>query len=249
MGVKLVSILRIFVGFVFIISGFGKLTDISNFSQIVSELNLLPAFLISPVSILLPFVEILLGAMLLLRINVKLVSLGLLFLSVFFFFVLIYGFYYLGLERCGCFGRFSYFDDKLGSLVKSTVLIMLIFGYVLGEKLYDLKAISKFLVLFIMISGVAILAFGFKGEVDYGNMDLSFLGNSGGSEYYLLVIFSPFDCPSCLYAMVPVWNRIDSLYNEWLKVVGIAYSGDSRLVGHVVKLYFNRGDTLRDFGR
>ena len=242
MIIKLSLVLRIVIGFIFVVSGFGKLIDVSKFADIVESYGFLPSFLVFPFSISLSLLEILCGVMLLLRIWIKFVSVFLLLLLFLFFFALIYGFYYLDFDDCGCFGGILSIGNRLVNLLKSVILIVLVSLYILIEGLYDFRTFFKFSVFILLFSILSILAFGFNdshvdyGDVDYGDINLSFLGDKIDSSYYLLVIFSPFDCHSCLNLMVPVWNMIDSLYSG-VKVLGIAYSRDERSVNYVLDRY------------
>jgi len=237
MTVKLISILRVIIGLVFVVSGFGKLIDINEFANIVRSYGFFPNFLVFSYSISLSLFEILLGMMFLLKMWVRFVSVALLLFSILFFFALIYGFYYLGLDECGCFGSILSISDRFANLLKSVILIVSISLYILIERLYSFKFFFKFLVFVLLFSSLLILAFAYGGHVDYGEIDLSFLGGQiDNDSYYLLIIFSPLDCHSCLSSMVPVWNEIDSVYRD-VKVLGIAYSKDERLVNYVLDIY------------
>mgnify|MGYP001774363439 CR=1 FL=1 len=164
MSVNLVSGLRILIGLVFVVSGFGKILDIDNFAEIVRAYDLLPDSLVFHFSLLLSCVEILFGMMFILKVWVKTASFVLLFLSIFFFFVLIYGVYFVGVEECGCFGRFFDFGSGILNLLKTFVLTSLILLYVLLEKMYDFKFLVKFFSLFALIL-VLIFSIDLRGEV------------------------------------------------------------------------------------
>lgn len=237
MVVKLISILRVIVGLVFVVSGFGKLVDINEFVNIVRTYGFFPNFLVLPFSISLSLFEILLGAMFLLKIWVRFVSVSLLLLSILFFFALIYGFYYLGLDEYGRFGGILSISGRFANLLKSVILIVSISLYILIERLYSFKFFFRFFIFALLFSSLLILGFVYSGHIGYDKIDLSFLGDQiDSNSYYLLIIFSPLECQGYLSSMIPVWNKIDSVY-KGIKVLGIAYSGDERLVNYVVNAY------------
>ncbi len=197
MSFDLISTLRVFLGLIFVFSGIGKIIDVGAFSEIVKAYNLLPDSFVFHFSLLLSCVEIFLGMMFILKIWIRFASFVLLFLSVFFLFVLIYGIYFVGIDECGCFGKFFDFGSGTLNLLKTFILAFLVFVYVWLEKLYDFKFLAKFLGLSFLIFALIFSISGVKGEVNYGFIDLSFLDGDLDGKYYLFVIFSPLDCSSC----------------------------------------------------
>jgi len=105
MRLNFVTILRNFLGLVFVFSGFVKLVDLVWFSGIVSSYGVLPDFLILPFSFLVSFFEFIFGLMLLFGIGVVYALFGLI-LMVFVFTIFVFSRYVLGeVGDCGCFGR------------------------------------------------------------------------------------------------------------------------------------------------
>ncbi len=105
MSLNFVSILRIFLGLVFVFSGFSKLIDLSWFSGVVLSYGILPDFLVLPFSFLVSFFEFAFGLMLLFGVGVFYALLGLISM-VFVFTVFVFSRYVLGdVGDCGCFGR------------------------------------------------------------------------------------------------------------------------------------------------
>ena len=93
--------IRIAIGSLFIYAGFIKIIDPKSFAQLISHYNLVPEFLLSPVAIGLPVLEILAGLGLILNIRGSLTTiLGLLIL---FVFILWYGILHDLNIDCGCF--------------------------------------------------------------------------------------------------------------------------------------------------
>ncbi|OZV67928.1 BT_3928 family protein [Winogradskyella aurantia] len=136
----LVQLSRVFVGILFIISGFIKLNDPLGFSYKLVEyfgadvLNL--EFLIPyalGISVFVVVLEVVLGVFLLIGYKIKFTIWSLLAMIVFFTFLTFYSAYFDKVKDCGCFG------DALKltpweSFTKDVVLLVLILVLVLGIK-------------------------------------------------------------------------------------------------------------------
>ena len=107
----IVSIMRVFVGLLFIISGLIKLNDPLGFSFKLDEyfspavfnLDFLSVFSL-PLAVFLVILEVLLGVALLIGIWRRFVVFNLLGLITFFTFLTFYSAYYNKVTDCGCFG-------------------------------------------------------------------------------------------------------------------------------------------------
>lgn len=128
----LVGVVRIFVGILFIISGFIKLNDPVGFSfkleeyfsQGVLDLPFLTPFALT-ISILVVIVEVLVGVMLILGYKPKLTVWTLLAMIVFFTFLTFYSAYFNKVTDCGCFGD-AIKLTPWESFTKDVVLLVLI---------------------------------------------------------------------------------------------------------------------------
>ena len=109
----LLFLLRIFLGFIFIYSGFIKIIDAQSFSNSILNYKLLPEFLINFLAIILPWVELITGLLLLFGIAVKENAFIInLLLAVFIIAITIN--IIRGLDiNCGCFGTKS--GTKIGA--------------------------------------------------------------------------------------------------------------------------------------
>ena len=141
----LTHISRIFVGAVFIFSGFVKLIDPIGsqykFEEYFSESVLNMEFLIPyalPFSILLIIAEILLGVMLLIGFRSKFTVWSLFLLTLVFLFLTWYSAYYNKVTDCGCFGD-AVKLSTWGTFYKNILLIGLITLLVIRVK--DVKSI------------------------------------------------------------------------------------------------------------
>ncbi|WP_394747013.1 BT_3928 family protein [Spongiimicrobium salis] len=136
----IVGFSRIFVGVLFIISGFIKLNDPVGFSFKLEEyfspgvLNL-PFF--EPhaleISIIVVILEVLVGVMLLVGFRVKLTLWSLLAMIVFFTFLTFYSAYFNKVTDCGCFGD-AIKLTPWESFTKDVILLVLILILYVGRK-------------------------------------------------------------------------------------------------------------------
>jgi uncharacterized membrane protein YphA (DoxX/SURF4 family) len=136
----LVGIVRIFVGILFIISGFIKLNDPVGFSfkleeyfsQGVLDLPFLTPYALA-ISILVVIVEVIVGVMLILGYKPKITVWTLLAMIVFFTFLTFYSAYFNKVTDCGCFGD-AIKLTPWESFTKDVVLLVLILILYLGRK-------------------------------------------------------------------------------------------------------------------
>jgi uncharacterized membrane protein YphA (DoxX/SURF4 family) len=162
----IVSFSRIFVGILFIISGFIKLNDPLGFSYKLQEyfstevLNIpfLEPYALA-ISLFVVVFEVILGVFLLIGYKPKFTVWSLLLMIVFFTFLTFYSAYFDKVKDCGCFG------DALKltpweSFTKDVVLLVLILILFLGKS-YIKPIFNPFLTtLFALLSFIASLAFG-----------------------------------------------------------------------------------------
>ena len=163
----IVSIMRVFVGLLFIISGLIKLNDPLGFSFKLDEyfspavfnLDFLSVFSL-PLALFLVILEVLLGVALLIGIWRRFVVFNLLGLITFFTFLTFYSAYFDKVKDCGCFG------DALKltpweSFTKDVVLLVLILIVFFGRK-YITPIFNPLLTnIFAALSLVLRLAFGY----------------------------------------------------------------------------------------
>ena len=136
----LVSFSRIFVGVLFIISGFIKLNDPVGFSfkleeyfsQGVLDLPFLMPYALA-VSLFVVIFEVLLGVMLLIGFRVKFTIWSLLLMIVFFTFLTFYSAYFNKVTDCGCFGD-AVKLTPWESFSKDVILLVFIIILFIGRK-------------------------------------------------------------------------------------------------------------------
>ena len=136
----LVNIVRIFVGILFIISGFVKITDPIGFSYKLTDYfaaDVLNMEFLQPyalgISVFIVVLEIMLGVFIIVGYKVSSTLILLLGMIVFFTFLTFYSAYFDKVKDCGCFG------DALKlkpweSFYKDLVLLILIVVLILGRK-------------------------------------------------------------------------------------------------------------------
>ncbi|MEO0526252.1 MAG: BT_3928 family protein [Bacteroidota bacterium] len=136
----LVGISRIFVGILFIISGFIKLNDPVGFSfkleeyfsQGVLDLPIFMPYALN-IAIFVVILEVLLGVMLLVGFRIKFTLWSLLGMIVFFTFLTFYSAYFNKVTDCGCFGD-AIKLTPWESFTKDVVLLVLIIILLIGRK-------------------------------------------------------------------------------------------------------------------
>ena len=137
---NIVGVVRIFVGILFIISGFIKLNDPVGFSfkleeyfsQGVLDLPFLSPYALA-ISILVVVVEVMVGVMLILGYKRKITVWTLLAMIVFFTFLTFYSAYFNKVTDCGCFGD-AIKLTPWESFTKDVVLLILILILYFGRK-------------------------------------------------------------------------------------------------------------------
>jgi len=146
----LVGVVRIFVGILFIISGFIKLNDPVGFSfkleeyfsQGVLDLPFLTPFALA-ISILVVIVEVMVGVMLILGYKRKITVWTLIAMIVFFTFLTFYSAYFNKVTDCGCFGD-AIKLTPWESFTKDVVLLVLILIIYVGRKYITNKNPRKY---------------------------------------------------------------------------------------------------------
>ncbi|WP_419214068.1 BT_3928 family protein [Maribacter sp. X9] len=136
----LVGFVRIFVGVLFIISGFIKLNDPVGFSfkleeyfsQGVLDLPFLTPYALA-ISILVVIIEVMVGVMLILGYKRKITVWTLIAMIVFFTFLTFYSAYFNKVTDCGCFGD-AIKLTPWESFTKDVVLLVLILILYIGRK-------------------------------------------------------------------------------------------------------------------
>lgn len=161
----LVGVVRIFVGILFIISGFIKLNDPVGFSfkleeyfsQGVLDLPFLTPFALA-ISILVVIIEVMVGVMLILGYKRKITVWTLLAMIIFFTFLTFYSAYFNKVTDCGCFGD-AIKLTPWESFTKDIVLLVLILIIYIGRKYITPLVNSKTLMTLLIGSLLACVAY------------------------------------------------------------------------------------------
>ncbi|MFT5736011.1 MAG: putative membrane protein YphA (DoxX/SURF4 family) [Maribacter sp.] len=134
----IIGLVRVFVGLLFIVSGFIKLNDPVGFSFKLEEYfspSVLDLSIFIPyalaISILVVIFEVLLGVMLLIGYKVKFTLWSLLGMIVFFTFLTFYSAYFNKVTDCGCFGdaiKLTPWESFTKDIVLLVLILILFFG-------------------------------------------------------------------------------------------------------------------------
>ncbi len=103
-GTALVA-LRVILGVVFVLSGLAKMWDLYGFSQSIASYNILPSALLAPISIIIPFAELVLGLMLTLNYHPRFAVMFLLALMMTLTGLTAVKYFGGNRSDCGCFGN------------------------------------------------------------------------------------------------------------------------------------------------
>ena len=168
------NILRIFVGLVFIASGFVKAVDVIGFSFKMEEYFSPSVFNISflenfalPLAIFVVVFELILGLMLVLKIRIKWTLSFLILLCIFFAFLTFYSAYFKVVTDCGCFGDAIKFTPWQSFSKDIFLLILLFILYFLYRKEFTTETVktlkwTSFGVMFLLFT--LIIYFGVRHE-------------------------------------------------------------------------------------
>jgi len=130
---------RIFLGFIFIYAGAGKISDPASFSQSIQNYRLFPLEIINIFAIIIPWIEVICGLLLFFGISVK--ENSLILCSLLFVFTLAVAISMMrGLNfDCGCFGKPSPIGwQKLGE--NSLMMLLGIILIIYDSKLLNLTS-------------------------------------------------------------------------------------------------------------
>lgn len=208
---KALNLCSIILGIVFLISGVGKITNVADFSILISQYGFPGIKFLAPSIILL---EILLGLALVLLINPKFNSLVSILLLTAFTSAFAYANFKHGITNCGCFGTlklsqlppvFTYLRNIL--LIAFSIIIWL--KYPKEEPIkFNLKST---IVIFVMFVATFLAGFTYRSSLkfkrniqkdvligkDINETKLAKYANTSKDSTYLIFCFS-YTCPHCL---------------------------------------------------
>jgi len=118
-------ILRIILGLFLSFSGLAKIMDLAAFGKAVNSFGLLPSTLVVLVTIAIPYLELILGLMLLLNFYAKPAYVTALTMLIVFTTLSAYKYFSGDISDCGCFGKLLQrkTDEKL--LIENAILLVL----------------------------------------------------------------------------------------------------------------------------
>lgn len=122
----IITLIRVVLGFVFIYASFDKIIDPMAFAGIVHNYQILPDILISPLALVLPWLEFVCGALLITGVLTRASSLIIIIMLVVFMAALVYN-GSRGLDiACGCFSTdASSTESVMQLLIRDAVFIVM----------------------------------------------------------------------------------------------------------------------------
>ncbi|MBN2040169.1 MAG: DoxX family membrane protein [Spirochaetes bacterium] len=135
-GNSITAMLRIFLGLLFIYSGFFKALDPGNFARIILQYDVFPEILAPYGAIVMPFLEMVIGILLLSGFRIKSTSLLSSFLLTFFIIIISINVYRGNTFNCGCFelNRFEISEEIGIPLIIRDIVFLLMQLLVLCAK-------------------------------------------------------------------------------------------------------------------
>ena len=208
---KALNVSSVILGIIFIISGIGKITNVADFSILISQYGFPGLKFLAPIIIL---IEFLLGLFLIFLIYPKISALFSTLLLIAFTGAFTYANFKHGINNCGCFGSlklselppaFTYFRN----------LVLMLFSVIIWLK-YPAQRVEKVQVKNVFIIGlmtVAVFLTGYtlKSPIKFNmnnqkddligenikNTELSKYASTSEDSTYLIFCFS-YNCPHCL---------------------------------------------------
>jgi uncharacterized membrane protein YphA (DoxX/SURF4 family) len=225
------KVFQIIIGILFLVSGVMKAIDAQYFASLLVSYGLGSAGILAPV---VSGIEIILGTMMLLSLDIQRASLIIALLTTLFSIIFAYAYLYKGIDDCGCFGAMIKIHPEI-SLVKNIFIISgcaWIYRFTQNEapvkirrwKIYALTIIGC---IFFYIGGLTLVKpFINKNHIKPGDnihsSALRYYTSKNGAGMGLIFIFSP-DCPHC-------WNateNVKSIKNipQFSNTIGITFPG------------------------
>ncbi|MEX2395892.1 MAG: MauE/DoxX family redox-associated membrane protein [Balneolales bacterium] len=238
MKTKISTALALALGFLFIFSGVTKLLDVQSFVEMVSYYPLFS--FASPLAMVIPPLEILLGAALILLMNTQRLDQIASGVLVFFSAVYLYGYYSVGISDCGCFGALGFLDSSPTVVVlrNLTLIAASLFVWKTGTltfyskkmkvKQYSLYtgAIIIFILAFISSNNPLVKQDPVTQGLDIDISPIVEFANLEEDKTYVLFVYS-MTCPAC-------WNSVEVI-NEYKDsdmvddVIGITYGSRAQV--------------------
>ncbi len=251
------TICLILICAVFILSGLGKMADIANFKDFLHRQNFHP--LVIFLALLIPPLEVLSCAFIILNVKRKLFLLVLLFLTLIFTFYLLYLHFNGFQEDCNCFGQIKFLNlPTTLSLFKNLILTLLLLYalfYLKSETL--LIKFSKELFLYVF----SVLIFFFSGfsaflgdsseqfhlpenrsdhslkqKIIFSKSIISKILSLSPDSSYLLYVFNP-DCHHCALSVENVKSFMRNHVVD--KIIGISSATPTRVKSFSQKFDLN----------
>lgn len=235
MKINKINIYSIIVGIVFIVSGISKSLDATAFAKTINLYEIANLWFLSPVIII---AEIFLGLSLLLRIQLKRISLISIIFLLCLTLIYLYGWLFKDITDCGCFGGIKLLSSYPAlTLVRNGILILLCFGIWFSSN-YEEFNIKTFANIFFIVSicTVSVISGYTLEEVAYKNKrknktaavkdtKLSSHINISADSTYFVFAFS-YSCTHCMNSIENLKQYEKSGFCD--KVIGLAINDDEK---------------------
>lgn len=139
----IVFIGRLILGGIFIYASIEKIAFPGDFAKAVQAYSIIPKFLINPIAIILPWVELIAGLFLITGLFLKQTALFVSFLIIIFFVSTTIGFVTGTLQECGCFSKSQVLYTNNKALIAFRDLLLLVISILLCLTLKTETSLSE----------------------------------------------------------------------------------------------------------
>lgn len=199
-----VTLLRIIIGVLFLISGISKIINVQEFIQIISTYQL---GALSYIGVLIPPVEILLGLAFLLNLNLRSTTIYAMLLTTIFTMVFVYGNNFSNVKDCGCFGSIIALKLPVWLFYCKNLLILLCCYFIYRSsndqfKVWHYRLLAFCAIIVFTASGISLTNPFYKSDVSEElvgkNLSKTIFSNLNldKDKTYALFVFSPL-CSHC----------------------------------------------------
>jgi hypothetical protein len=175
-----IKIYAIIIGIVFLISGFGKAFATSGFSYLIIQYGW---GAVSDIALLIIAAEIIAGLLFVFHIELKKTGFAAILLLTAFTFIYAYGYFFMDIEDCGCFGSVSVLNTSfIFTLIRNAVLLyMSIDVYKNGHHI--ISSLTRWKIIFItavlsVASFISGLTYNNDDMIDFGSQKNQYTGKS-----------------------------------------------------------------------
>ena len=255
-SLTLPNLINIILGAVFLLSGFMKIINITDFMDTVESYNIFPSSIVLYLSVILCVIELTIGFSVLFGIFPKAGIVGVIVLMIIFNTLTLWSIMNDKGWVCRCFGDLFKSQLNYSSLLRNLFILIggvyifykksfISFANKLSPQKFDLLIIA-FLIFISAFLFAENISNSSSKELKVGDsfptsmfnnvLNSKFKVPSENTKYILVVVFSLNDCPDCL-TEARMWKEITNDFYKNIKVLGIAYANNEHQLKSFIDYY------------